>query len=61
MEFAAELSDIYGELFELEMKRPLYPNKPNELNRLGEKSIENGRRFCDYVYAYDEDARYEYL
>ena len=51
MEFAAELADIYGELYELEMKKP--KKDMNELNRLADKSIKNGRYFCDIIYKKD--------
>ena len=52
MEFAAELADIYGEVYELELLKPR--KNAAELNRLAEKSMKNGRYFCDIIYKKDD-------
>lgn len=60
LEFGAELSDIYGELFELELKKK--QKSMEKLNKLALKSIENGNVFTSIIYKKDDPSeKFEYV
>ena len=60
MEFTAELADIYGDLYELEVNKA--KKSAERLNELASKSIENGSTFTSIVYKKDDPAdKFEYL
>uniref|UniRef100_A0A7S3CST0 KIF-binding protein n=1 Tax=Strombidium rassoulzadegani TaxID=1082188 RepID=A0A7S3CST0_9SPIT len=60
MEFGAELSEIYGELYEIELRKPR--KAAVRLNELAAKSMENAALFTQPVYARPEDAdRFDYF
>ena len=60
MEFGAELSDIYGDLYELEVANP--KKSMQKLNLYALKSIENGTVFTCLVYPKDDPAdKFEYV
>jgi len=60
MEFGAELSEIYGELYELEINKKT--KTMDRLNHLSDKSIENGDVFLKIVYPKeDPDDKFEYV
>merc|ERR550514_188997 len=59
MEFGAELSDIYGDLYELELKKPT--KSMDSINQLAEKVIENANIFTGIVYKKDDPSdKFEY-
>lgn len=59
MEFGAELSDIYGDLYELEILKP--KKSMDTINDLASKCIENANTFTGLVYKKDDPAdKYEY-
>ena len=60
MEFGAELSDIYGELYEIELKKP--KKKMEDLNKYAEKCIQNSDVFTSIIYKKDDlDDKFEYF
>ena len=60
LEFGAELSDIYAEVYELELQREKKNLK--KLNQLAMKSIQNGSVFTDIIYKKDDpEEKFEYI
>ena len=60
MEFGAELSDIYGELYELEIKKPT--KKMEDINKMASKCIENADVFTSIIYKKeDKEDKFEYF
>lgn len=60
MEFGAELSDIYGDLYELEVQKP--KKNAEMMNSTAAKCIENAHIFTSIVYKKDDDAeKFEYI
>ena len=60
MEFGAELSDIYGDLYELEVAKP--KKNAGVMNSMAAKCIENAHVFTDIVYKKeDAEEKFEYL
>lgn len=59
MEFSAELSEIYGELYEIELKNK--KKTMESINHLAKKSIDNGKIFTDIIYEKDDPQdKFEY-
>ena len=59
LEFAAELADIYSELYELELKKP--KKSMSTINRIASKCIENSYFFVDTIYKKeDKSEKFEY-
>ena len=52
MEFGAELSDIYSDLYELEIKKKI--KNMHRMNEICVKSIYNGNVFTSIVYKKDD-------
>jgi len=60
LEFGAELSDIYGELYELELKKK--QKSMEKLNSHALKSIQNGNIFTSIIYKKDDPSeKFEYV
>ena len=60
MEFGAELSDIYSDLYELELRKP--QKSMDRLNEMAQKCKENSDIFTKICYAKDDPAeKFEYL
>jgi len=60
MEFGAELSDIYGDLYELEVQKT--KKSAEMMNSTAAKCIENAHIFTSIVYKKDDLAdKFEYL
>ena len=59
MEFGAELSEIYGELYEIEIKKP--KKSLVNININAEKAIKNANVFTSIVYTKDDNEKFEYL
>jgi hypothetical protein len=59
MEFGAELADIYGDLYEIEIKKP--KKSMNNINNIAEKAIKNANVFTSIVYTKDDNEKFEYL
>ena len=60
MEFGAELSDIYNDLYKIEINKK--KKNINRINELAMKSIENGNVFTDIIYTKDDPEEiFEYV
>ncbi len=60
MEFSAELSDIYGELYEIEIKKA--KKDIAQINNFSLKCIENSNIFTSIVYKKDDPSdKFEYI
>jgi hypothetical protein len=60
MEFGAELSEIYGELYELEISKP--KKSMDAINDAASKCIENADLFTKIVYnKTDPEDKFEYI
>ena len=60
LEFAAELAEVYSDLYELCLKKPKKTIK--EINALAEKSIKNSTFFTTAIHAKDDPAdKFEYF
>ena len=59
MEFGAELSDIYGDLYEIEFKKP--KKSMDNINIIAQKAITNANVFTSIVYGKEDIEKFEYL
>ena len=60
MEFGAELADIYGDLYEIEINKP--KKSMSKINKIATKCIENSNYFTDIVYKKDDPSeKFEYV
>jgi hypothetical protein len=59
LEFAAELADIYSEMYELEIRKP--KKSMSNINKVASKCIENSFYFTDIIYKKeDKSEKFEY-
>ena len=63
LEFTAELSEIYSELYEIQIHKAKGKLNKQEINVLATKAIENGDYFVNIILGKkdDPDQMYEYL
>ena len=59
MEFGAELADIYGDLYEIEIQKP--KKSWDKINDIASKLIKNANVFTSIVYTKEDQEKFEYV
>ena len=59
MEFGAELADIYGDLYEIEIKKP--KKSMDRINDIATKAMKNANEFTKIVYTKEPEEKFEYV